>query len=234
MKNESTNSRIARNKDFTVRLNEACDTHNVPPLNAGRLTWFKNQFQSQFNEMITVETVRKWFHGEARPRPDKMEKIAHLLKVELPWLSLGHDTGLGLKERAVQKKRASGTSNLVMGIIQISNFAIALPKANSLEDFTAIIDEQKFDIYTSLGIKHRDNSFTFSMPVKHEDLCIIGVAMLGSVHFDLLKISNDLIFKHAITRGNNLEIIIHSIGNIYKCGPDEVQLITNIQQISGE
>lgn len=105
--------RIIRDPEFARRLDSACDASGLcPPLHKGRLTWVQHELKRHFKEEVSVETVRKWFAGEAKPRQDKVAKLAKLLQVDVSWLSLGVEDGIfrvpakrnGLVVLGIQKK----------------------------------------------------------------------------------------------------------------------------------
>jgi hypothetical protein len=65
--------RLIRDKAFSNRLNSACDSNShVPAYNYGRPSWIREHMASDMGVEVSTETVRKWFAGESRPRPDKM------------------------------------------------------------------------------------------------------------------------------------------------------------------
>ena len=75
--------RIIRDPEFGRRLDSACDANGIcPPLHKGRLTWVQHELKRHFKEDVSVETVRKWFAGEAKPRADKVAKLAELLRTD--------------------------------------------------------------------------------------------------------------------------------------------------------
>lgn len=104
-----TPERVIRDPEFARRLNSSCDASGMcPPLHKGRLTWVQAELKSRFKEDVSVETVRKWFAGEAKPRPDKVAMLAELLQVDMSWLSLGVDKGLAPREM-----KARGAKSMV-------------------------------------------------------------------------------------------------------------------------
>lgn len=76
-----------------------------------------------------MEAVRRWFAGESRPRPDKMRRLAEMLKVDEAWLVLGIIAALTPHERHQRRMAANGAVNLVAGHIQLACGTFVLPGA---------------------------------------------------------------------------------------------------------
>jgi len=91
---QTTADRTIRDADFAARLGKACDLQaECPPLHRGRLVWIRQKLEADFNENVSLETVRKWLSGEAKPRPEKTKMLAALLGVDLAWLQIGMGDG---------------------------------------------------------------------------------------------------------------------------------------------
>ena len=210
-------TRKIRDKDFAKRLNDACDNHSeVPPYNYGRLTWIRDQLSSKYSEKITTETVRKWFAGEARPRREKMKKLAALLKVEEAWLSLA-STVIDSKHRATRQRRATGAANILAGFIQLTDdSAIAFPDESAIEDFTAIINHKKYDMYAALAVE-KNGSYIFYTPINHKQLTVIGVIPTKGNSVIFLKFPPAVIEKEGRKKGDHIEVAVKKITNNYKC-----------------
>lgn len=72
--------------EFKDRLVKACNEHpDIPPFGSGRQTVIAKKIG------VSQEAVRKWFVGEAKPRPRAMSALAKFLKVDNLWLSMGAD-----------------------------------------------------------------------------------------------------------------------------------------------
>lgn len=178
-------ARVIREPDFARRLDQACDGHSqVPPKHSGRLTWVQRELSGRFKEDVSVETVRKWFAGEAKPRPDKLAKIAQLLEVDVAWLSLGVDQNMQPREQKVRNAMADGAVNLVAGLIQMDGGFPAFPaegdksaKKNHV-DLHAIIKGAKYDLHISLGTPD-GKDWRFSVPTTYETLVVLGVVKDG-------------------------------------------------------
>lgn len=190
--------KVIRDPDFAKRLDQACDGHShVPPKHSGRLTWVQRELSGRFDEDVSVETVRKWFAGEAKPRPDKLAKIAQLLEVDVAWLSLGIDPSMAPRERKVRNAMVDGAVNLVAGLIQMDGGHPAFPvegdKAAQKNhvDLHAIIKGAKYDLHISLGEQDGKN-VRFSVPTTYEAVVVLGVVKDG-FNIQIVEIPAELI-----------------------------------------
>lgn len=185
-------TKIIRDLPFAKRFDQACDNYlQVPPKHAGRLVWVKNEFKKRYNESISMETVRKWFSGEAKPRADKVAKIAEILQVDVGWLSLGIDPTVAPKERKARNAMADGAVNIVAGLIQMDGGHPAFPTETETNnvDLHAIIKGAKYDIHVSLG-EVQDDQVTFGIPHNYEDLVVLGIVRRGMA-ITIYDISSD-------------------------------------------
>jgi len=177
--------KVIREPEFAKRLGQACEGHaTIPPLHSGRLTWVKREMERRFATEISVETVRKWFSGEAKPRHDKLVSLAQLLEVDVGWLSLGLDPTLQPRERKLRNAMADGAVNVVAGLIQMDGGYPAFPEPadqvalDNHVDLHAIIKGAKYDLHISLG--ERDGvRMRFSVPSTYEAVVVLGVIKCG-------------------------------------------------------
>lgn len=186
--------------DFARRMAIACDGNKkVPPLNFGRLGWFVKQFHERFNESVTVETIRKWFAGESRPRTKALSHLAEILEVDEAWLAVGKSPEIPEKAKKVRNAAADGAVNLVAGMIQICGGHPAFP---SDDDETAA--QQKIDLYAVIkGAQYRfhvvlaqqmPDGLRFSVPVEAtESAFVIGVLRVGDLSFKLFELDRERI-----------------------------------------
>jgi hypothetical protein len=163
-------------KAFAQRMAQACDgnTH-VPPPNFGRLQWFVDQMQEKFGADSTPETIRKWFAGEALPRPRSMHMLAEILGVDEAWLSLGHAPELDQRQQKLRNAEADGVVNVVAGFIQMCGSNPAFPEASDKRaqkehiDLYAIIRGAQYAFHVAL---EKDGRYV--VPVGAEDVFVIG------------------------------------------------------------
>lgn len=189
--------RVIRDSAFAKRFEQACDKFaQVPPKHAGRLTWIRDTLTSRFDENVSIESVRKWFAGEAKPRPDKLAKLASILEVDVVWLSLGIDQALEPRELKARRAMADGAVNLVAGLIQMDGGHPAFPSEDDGSeaagvDLHAIIRGAKYDFHISLGTKD-DSGLRFAIPANYHNLVVLGVVRTGFL-FEIYEIPSEQI-----------------------------------------
>lgn len=214
-----TEVRKIRDKAFAKRIAEACDLNPlVPPYNYGRLTWIRDQMESKYRERVSVETVRKWFAGEARPRPVKMKKLAALLGVDEGWLSLGLSPEMQPEERRAFSTQATGAVNVVAGLIQLAGWSPAFPESDNPRaknaNLIAIIEGRSRHLYVTLAVDS-DTGMKFTFPTDHEHTTVIGVIPTGPLRCDFIHFKTEALDKHAERRGGFSEITVKKNGNGY-------------------
>lgn len=204
--------RIIRDPAFAKRFEQACDSHTlVPAKHSGRLTWIQRQLASRFKEDVSVETVRKWFAGEAKPRPDKMGKLAQLLEVDVAWLSLGIDPDMQPRERRMRNAMVDGAVNLVAGLIQMDGGFPAFPEESDKlatknhVDLHAIIKGAKYDFHVSLG-EPEGRKVRFVVPTNTDSVIVLGVVKQG-FSIEILEITSDMI-SEGERHGGSIELMV--------------------------
>jgi len=203
--------KVIRDPEFAKRLEQACDAYpHIPPKHSGRQSWIARELGKRFNVTVTTETVRKWFQGEAKPRPDKLVLIAQLLEVDMAWLSLGVDPDIEPRERKVRNASVDGAVNVVAGLIQMDGGHPAFPdKDDPVIDMHAIIRGAKYDIHVALG-EVEGETLRFAVPTKHEDVVVLGVVRRG-FSLDIYEIPLETI-EAGHRRGGSIEIVVNKDG----------------------
>lgn len=214
--------KVIRSKDFARRLDTACDTHaHVPPYNFGRLTTIRDALMTNYKIKVSNETVRKWFSGEARPRPDKMKMLAEYLGVDEAWLSLGISPDMTPRERKVRNAVVDGAVNVVAGFIQMNGGHPAFPEEGDPRrervDIYAIIKGSQHSIKVCLA-NEVDGGYRFVVPREYADLVIIGVIQTQALHCEFLRIDAEVVEEHGVARGAHLEVLATKSGADYTVG----------------
>lgn len=201
-----------RDKAFSDRMHAACDAHpHAPDMNYGRLTWLQEQLRERFQINVSIETVRKWFSGETRPRLLKMQRVAELLNVDEAWLSLGVEA-VPLKERRARNAMADGAVNLVAGIIQMQGGTPAFPDERDTRaregniDLYAIIKGHQYAFHVALATKS-DDHYRFTLPAALEGARSLGVVPENNFCFSFVSL-DDLIAAVADDKAGFLEVEI--------------------------
>jgi transcriptional regulator with XRE-family HTH domain len=227
------NGRVIRDAAFAERLATASDGHpHIPTMNRGRLTWIQTQFAERFQIKISVESVRKWFSGEARPTPTKMNLLAQLLEVDEAWLSLGITPDMNPNEKKVRNAVVSGAVNLVAGFIQIGGGHPAFPAPNDkkgidgLVDLYAVIKGAQYAFHVSLAQEVSKGVYRFVVPREYADVTVLGVVLTGPFRCDIVELTADLVRKHEERKGGYSEVEIQSKDGGYMTGRDRWPRIT--------
>lgn len=203
--------RVVRDAAFAKRLESAVDGHpHSPEKHFGRLRWLQEQL-AKAGEHVSAETCRKWFEGEARPRPIKMLKLAQALEVDPAWLSMGIDPVLQPHERKVRNATVDGAVNLVAGFIQMDGGYPAFPQEGDRRaqednvDLHAIIRGASYNIHVALGEKE-GKLLSFTIPSPYENVCVLGVIRDAGFRIQIYELSNDLIREHGKHRGGSVDL----------------------------
>jgi len=205
-----TPTKVIRDAGYAQRLALACDrSDQCPPLHQGRQVWVVEQMADRFHISITTETVRKWMHGEAKPRLDKNSKLAELLGVDPVWLYQGIDPNLSPREKKARNAMADGAVNLIAGFIQMDGGAVAFPEENGVIDLYAIIKGGQYAIHVCLG-REEDGEYHFPVPMDHAPVVVLGVIRSG---FSILvtELTPELIEAHGGRRGGAIDVALPEI-----------------------
>lgn len=207
-------------KGFAQRLATACDQNShVPAYGMGRQTWVKEKMD------VSHEAVRKWFLGQARPRPDKLRQLANILECDEAWLALGLKGDLDPREKRQRSLNVEGAVNVVTGLLQLNGANCAFPgekdPAASYVDVYAINRGVQLSIHVSLAKEGPPAQFKFVIP-KEYDLCkVVGVVHARANRVHLINMTHDMIQKYATKKGGFLEIIVNFRDGGYWSGAEK-------------
>lgn len=198
-------------KAFARRLEEACNlADHVPEYNFGRLRFVGDELEKR-GVKASKESVRKWFAGEARPRPPKMKVLAQILKVDEAWLSLG------IKPSMVSTREHSanvdGSVNLVAGLLSMNGVTCGWANGKDNVHFHAIIEGKSHGVFVAMANESK-TGMKFTLPIDVEDRLIIGVIKRGPLDYDLYRIPQNMVSKSALKKGGFLELTAADNGDI--------------------
>jgi len=216
-------------KDFAQRLQSAMKDHPHAPPGHGRQRWLRDRIKERAEIDVSPEAVRKWFAGEARPRPDVMKKIAMSLEVDEAWLSLG----ISPPEEARRRNAiADGAVNLVAGLIQMNGGHIAFGDGRG-PDIHAIIAGKKVDIEVKMA-RETDGSlqFTLSQAAVRADAVLGVVPASRGLGAKLLWLTPDIIKQHGRRSGGYVEVMIDQSGSAYMAGDVAVPQVNSIKALA--
>ena len=207
----SSSARIVRDAEFARRLDQACDSFAQVPSGHGRLTWVQRELENRMDLSVSLETVRKWFAGEAKPRQEKLPKIAEMLQVDVAWLSLGVDPDMQIRGRPMRNPLADGPARIVAGLIQMDGGQVTFPEETDKEaqknhvHLRAIIKGAKYDLHASPG-KVDGRKVKFSVPANSGAVIVLGLIRQGFA-IEIVEITPELIAA-GTRRDGSIEVLI--------------------------
>jgi transcriptional regulator with XRE-family HTH domain len=230
--------KVIRDKAFAKRLNAVCDASDqVPPYNYGRLTWFRDQMEQRFSEKVSVESVRKWFSGEVRPRPDKIKKLAQLLKVDEAWLAVGSTPELAPDEKRQRIIATNGGVNLLAGHLMIGGWTVAFPspaenlRADTGVDVYGIHQGKQYFFSVPLGTAGKNGEVRFDVPNMYEGCVVVGVIPVAPTEAWFVRLTTALIDSHGSKKGSHVTLTVVQDGDVLRAGRDVITPIRDFSEL---
>ena len=226
----SKNKVIIRHKEFAKRLGIACDNSRQAPIAHGRQIWLKNQLESQVNEVVSREAVRKWFSGEAKPKPKLMSLVARVLGVDEAWLAVG-SSNISISEKRLRSILATGATNMVAAQIQLSGGTVGFP-----ED-----EENGVDLYAIIKGRHKtvaarygnaDGNFKLGFPLNIDTPIVVLPTDIPTV-FRFFSVPSDIMSEEGNIRGEYIEIDCEFVADRLVVGSREIPEIVNFTDLKG-
>lgn len=230
----ASKARVIRDKAFAKRLETAIYNHAHATKGHGKQKWLREKIESRFGTKVSPEAVRKWFTGEARPRPSMMSQVAQALEVDEAWLSLDLKPNASPDEKRQHNAAATGAVNLVAGMIQMNGSHIAYPDEPSESvDLYAIIGTKQYSLLVRTP-QEIEGAHRVIVPNDRDRSVVIVVIQAGPLSFSLLRLNNELIESHGANKGGYREIDLEFNGQAYSLGKDVVPVIVNLNNLDGE
>ncbi|MFC5394219.1 hypothetical protein [Bosea vestrisii] len=224
---------VIRDKAFAKRLETAVLNNPSAPDGHGRQKWLREQLEGRFRRKVSAEALRKWFAGEARPRPAIMTEIAVILEVDEAWLSLGITPELSLAERRHQNALVTGAVNLVAGMIQMSDGHIAFPDTTDAQvDLYAIIQGRQHSLVIR-SMREGAETVPITVPSSHERSIVMCVVQHEATAYSVLRLPSDVISKHGNQKGGYVELAIEPGSNL-SIKTDVLPVIKSFANLDGE
>jgi hypothetical protein len=188
--------KIIREPGLKLRLEQAAElSPDCPSLNRGRYPWIVERLAAR-GVKSTRESVKRWFHGENRPREAVSNHVADILGVDRVWLYTGVEESLPAKERRALIAESSGAVNVVAGLILMDGGAVAFPEqtedGENAVDIQAIMRGVSYSINVALGKFEEDDRVLFRVPTQHDKLIVIGLIRKGS-SFTMVELKPEMI-----------------------------------------
>jgi transcriptional regulator with XRE-family HTH domain len=208
------NERKIRSPEFAERLASACDKHpHCPPMHNGRLVWIQKEIgKPRYGFQVTLETVRKWYHGEVMPRPDKIEALAEILQVDQSWLQIGVDRNMAPREKKVRNAMASGAVNVVAGLIQLDGGNPAFPVEGDRHapvgvDLYAIIKGVNYPLHVT-SVEDGEDGVQIAVPVDYEDIVVLVVIREEGTNVSVYRVPEEVINQHGANDGGSIVVTL--------------------------
>lgn len=203
-----------RDPEFGDRLTKACDGNTyVPPPNHGRLGWIKSNLESRYGVTTSIESVRKWFSGEMKPRPERVEALAALLEVDVGWLSLGITPDLSPRQAKARSATADAAVNVLAGFIQMSGGSPAFPAADDSRasehhiQLYAIIRGAQYAFHVSLA-REDDDGYHFAVPPSYPNVFNVGAIPTDEPGMIFVELTHELIEEQSQRRNAALDVLV--------------------------
>ncbi len=223
--------RVIRDKNFAKRIEMACEKHPLAPSGHGRGKWLRDQMMEQHGVSVSPEAVRKWFSGEARPRPKIMNYLARILNVDEAWFSLGITPSTTPKDQRKQNADAAGAVNLVAAQIQLAGGNIAFPD-DAGPDLFAIIHGKHHTV--DVRLTGSDEKVTLIVPVRSSSSTVIAVTPTDwPTVYRFFRVPSELIDRYGNPRGGFSELSIERRQNTFFIGEDSLPEIQNFSDLDG-
>ena len=224
-------------KSFSKRLQIAADRSDaIPPMNMGRFTHIQRELEERHGLKLSRETVRKWFIGEALPRPDKMLALSRILKVDEGWLAVGATpSSLPPTIRSVPV-HSDAAINLVIGMMGMNGVSCAQPDEDDEGPgygpfFYAIINGRQWTIFVALG-QENGGSIRFNGPTVDERATTLAVVAHTVSEFSVFQFPSELIARNGQSHRGAFEISGVLTGRTLKFGLDEVHAIRDFRSLT--
>lgn len=204
---------------FAQRLTQACDDNRlVPEYGKGRQVAIATRLK------VSQEAVRKWFTGEAIPKPQKMKQLAAYLDVEETWLALGIKPELDRVEKKENQRVLNGAVHMVAGLILLEGGNIAFPREGDPRaeyvDLYSIMCGTQMALHICVGREVSNGKFELIVPRNFNDVRCIGYMPNGLGKFHLLTLPVNLINEHKQRKSGDFALMINKIGSEYHTGSD--------------
>ncbi|MEN3144573.1 hypothetical protein ABDF71_21525 [Ochrobactrum sp. WV_118_8] len=220
---------------FAKRMEIALDNHpRAPAMNAGRLTWLLNEMKMNGAE-VTLQSIHRWYHGNAKPRSMKLAALSKVLGVDPTWLTSGKLPELDDRASRQFEIVGDGSVNCLIGFIQMAGWQCAIPDANddnsSFVHFYAIVKGRQLRIHGSPASDTGEPGlFRFRFTNRFEKCLVLGVCRTAPFRIDVLPFTAELIRKHGEQKDGMTELLVKCIEGEYIVGNEQVDPLVDIEE----
>lgn len=209
--------------ELAKRMEIAFNNHpRAPEMNMGRLSWLRNELKLHGLE-VTMQTVHRWYHGNARPRLKKLKILSQALGVDPAWLAHGSVPELEAVRASNKPVVFEGVQNCVMGFIQMSGSQCAVPEMDDPNrgyvHFYAIIKGRQHKMHVLRPSYNEDgDEFEFKLPTDHDKCVVLGAIDLGATCLSVVHLSKELIAANIKKTPTGSTITVSKKGKAYSIG----------------
>jgi transcriptional regulator with XRE-family HTH domain len=219
--------------EFARRMQQAADGNsNVPPINYGRLSWVKEQFNSRFKADVSLETIRKWFAGETKPRAQTLHMLAEILGVDEAWLALGSTNKATVKEQRIRNAVADASVNIVAGLVQADGGHPAFPDEGDRRaeaariDLYAIIKGAQYGFHVATAERVKEG-WEFAVPIAALESIVLGVILTHGFQVTILELDAEGLEENGKRKSGLIEV---AVGEDLKTGPKVWRRVTSFAE----
>jgi len=220
--------------EFARRLERACNdlAAIVPEPGHGRLGVLADAVG------VSQEAVRRWFAGDARPRPAKMAKLSKFLQCDEAWLSLGVKTDMRPQDKNLFARATEGASHYVLGKAMIEGNACSTPDEHDprrpFVDFYLIRSGSQMPVRASIAKATTPGAglFEFVVPRQYKGVAQVGIVSMNyDAEIELLLLAEPLIAKHATQKGDEFIVPVKMKAGAFKSGNDQWKTFKTFKEI---
>lgn len=202
-------------KEFAKRLRQACDdSFVVPEYGKGRQVAIAKHMK------CTQEAVRKWFEGEAMPKPQKMRRLATFLDVDEGWLALGIKPDMDKDDRKRISRITTGAIHFVTGLIMMEGGNVAFPRdddpRSEYVDLYVIMHGAQAAIHVCPVAVVDDKTFEAMVPRQYADVRCVGFVSLGGGKYHLIDLPTNAIEQLKRNKAGDYALTIKREGSQYR------------------
>lgn len=216
---------------FAKRVKTACDNHPlIPGMREGRLVWIQTEFRREGMD-LSLQTVQRWYHGVARPRPKKMTLLASILRVDDSWLASGRSIELDALDMNKRELNMEGMVNIAAGYVQLAGWQVALPEDGDRKDahFFSIIQGKKRAFHVARGVVVKDQ-VKAHLPPSHEGLRVLVGVEVSPLNAAFFHVPSDLISKRGKPMGGFVEFSARLDGDALVSRSTRLPRITSMRE----
>ncbi len=185
-------------QEFKDRLRKVCqDNPDIPLFNKGQQTFIAQKVG------VSQEAVRKWFHGESKPKAAAARKLASLLQTDYLWLMMGSEHG-EIEVKKIAARRQDSAVYAFMSYLIDHGHSAAFDLDDNDVDIVSIVKgtQQRFSVMAAEVVEDGLIARFVSTGLTSSDSIVAVRTGNSSLAFDFLIISSEIWKSKAVKKGN--------------------------------